>query len=172
MRGRSLGALAVVAAITACGGAGQAKAPRPTVTATPRAEPAGIAVIRGWSQALARGDIAAASAFFTTPSQVQLDPNQPVSTARSAADIGAVNRLLPCGAKLLAVRPVRGYLDALFLLTTRPGASCNGVGATARVAFVIAGGKITVWRRIPDEPGDAARGTPGAQPPPPTARAV
>lgn len=128
-----------------------------------------MAVIRGWAQALARGDIGGASGYFATPSAFQLSPDQPVATVRSPAEVRAANLMLPCGARLLEARPVSGYIDALFVLTSRPGGACgSGVGATARVAFLIRAGKIAVWRRIPDEPGDGARGSrpPGAPLPP------
>ncbi|MEA2298719.1 MAG: hypothetical protein QOF77_1655 [Solirubrobacteraceae bacterium] len=135
-------------------------------------------MIRAWAQALARGDVAGAGAYFATPSRVQIAPDQPVATVASAADARALNAMLPCGARLLDARPVARYIDALFLLGTRPGAACNGIGGTARVAFVIQGGKIAVWLRIADEPGDAARAAPGHRPPasptalPPTARSI
>ncbi len=176
MKTRALGSIVGVVALTA-GGCGGAAAHRgaPAAARTPApAATAGVGVIRAWSQALARGDVAAAAAFFAVPSQVQIATGEPAATVRSAAEARSVNLLLPCGAKLLDARPVGGYLDALFLLTTRPGAACKGIGATARVAFVISAGKIAVWRRIPDEAGDAARGAPGGPPGavPPTARSV
>jgi hypothetical protein len=155
--------IVLVAALAGCGGASH----RPA-----GASPAGdVPVIRAWSQALARGDVGAAAAYFATPSSVQIAPGEPVAVVRTGADARAVNLALPCGAKLLDARRAGGYDDALFLLLRRPGADCGaGVGGTARVAFVIRAGKIAVWRRIADEPGDAARAAPGfrapTQPPP------
>jgi hypothetical protein len=153
------------AAAPAAGGAAAAAAAKST---PPPADDnrAAVAVIRAWSRALARGDVAAASAYFATPSQVQVAPQEPVVTVRSLADARAVNLALPCGAELLDSRPVDRYVDALFRLGRRPGADCGaGVGGTARVAFVIRGGKIAVWRRIADEPGDASRAAPGFKAP-------
>jgi hypothetical protein len=122
-------------------------------------------VIAAWAQALARGDVGAAAAYFATPSRVQIAPGTPVATVRTLADARAVNLALPCGARLLDARPIRGHLDALFVLMRRPGADCGtGVGGTARVAFVIRAGRIADWRRIPDEPGDAAHAAPGYRP--------
>ncbi|MCA1657654.1 MAG: hypothetical protein LC713_08125, partial [Actinobacteria bacterium] len=77
----------------------------------------------------------------------------------------------------LDTHPLDRYIDALFVLARRPGADCGaGVGGTARVAFVIRAGRIAVWRRLPDEPGDAARAAPGYRAPapavPPGARVV
>jgi hypothetical protein len=132
-------------------------------------------VIRNWSLQLARGHVAAASRYFATPSVIQVDPNEPAVALRTMADVRAANGAFPCGARLLSSRIVDGYVDALFVLGDRPGGGpggCGtGTGLTARVAFVIKSGRITVWRRIPDEPGDAAHDAPGAQAPaapPPT----
>jgi hypothetical protein len=175
---RAMSSLVVVAAAGVLGGGcggGAARPPARTAAGGARQTDAtAVAVIRGWAGALARGDVAAASAYFATPSQVQISPGRPVATVRSQAGIRAVNAMLPCGAQLLDTRPMAGYIDALFLLGRRPGGDCgSGVGATARVAFLIRGGKIAVWRRVPDEPGDAARGTqPGTPRPSPAIRAT
>jgi hypothetical protein len=123
---------------------------------------------------LAGGHVAAASRYFATPSVIQVDPNEPAVTLRTMADVRAANGAFPCGARLLSSRIVDGYVDALFVLGDRPGGGpggCGtGTGLTARVAFVIKSGRIAVWRRIPDEPGDAAHDAPGthtpAAPPP------
>ena len=129
-------------------------------------------MIRGWSSALARGDVAVASRYFATPSLLQPDPNIPAVTLRNQAEVRAANRAFPCGARLLSTRAVGGYVDALFVLGDRPGGGpggCGvGTGLTARVAFVITSGRIVQWRRIPDEPGDTAHRAPGAQAPPAT----
>jgi hypothetical protein len=164
----SIGGVTLAAALGACGGGGHRAAP------AARTAGEGVPVIRAWAQALARGDIAAAAAYFATPSRVQIAVGGPLATVRSAGEARSVNRLLPCGAKLLDTRPAGGYIDALFILTRRPGADCgSGVGATARVAFVIRAAKIAVWRRIADEPGDVTRATPGAPGAvPPAARSV
>jgi hypothetical protein len=170
---RSTAGVLVAVALCGCGGGA---GPGHPAAAAPVSDgvAASVAVIRAWSRALARGDVAAASAYFATPSQVQITPDAPVVTVTTAAEARTVNRSLTCGARLLASRPVDRYIDALFRLGPRPGADCGaGVGATARVAFVISGGRIAVWRRIPAEPGDAAHAAPGpsspaAQPPTPT----
>jgi hypothetical protein len=56
-------------------------------------------------------------------------------------------------------------VQALFRLTGRPGkggSSCNpGVGETARTNFVIKAGRIRVWIRAPDQPGDNQGAPPG-----------
>jgi hypothetical protein len=152
-------------------GAG-AKAPAATAGSTGRPAPAAaVAVIRDWSSELAQGNVAAASAYFATPSVIQVDPTVPAVTLRTRAEVVAANRSLPCGARLLSARVVDRYIDSLFVLGNRPGGGpggCgSGTGLTARVAFVITGGRIAQWRRIPDEPGDSAHDSPGAQAPPP-----
>ncbi|GAC1435564.1 MAG: hypothetical protein NVSMB51_05240 [Solirubrobacteraceae bacterium] len=126
-----------------------------------------VGTVRAWSQALTRGDQVAAAALFAIPSIAQLDPTGPAGRIGARADARALDESLPCGARLLDARPRGRYIDALFLLTRRPGASCDGPGATARVAFRISDGKIAEWRRIADEPGDAARGTAPAPARPP-----
>jgi hypothetical protein len=170
---RSIVGVIAALALGGCGGgargaaapAGGPAAAGSTPPATENAR-AAVAVIRAWSQALARGDVAAATAYFAIPSQVQIAPQAPMVTVRSETDARAVNMALPCGAQLLDSRPVDRYIDALFRLGRRPGADCGtGVGGTARVAFVIRGGKIAVWRRIADEPGDGARAAPGFRAP-------
>jgi hypothetical protein len=129
-----------------------------------------VAVIRNWSSELAGGHVAAASAYFATPSVLQVDPNYPAVTLRTQAAVRAANQAFPCGAKLLSTRLVDGYVDALFLLGDRPGGGpggCGtGTGLTARVAFRIRAGLIVSWLRIPDEPGDSSHDGPGAGAPP------
>ncbi|HEU0316691.1 MAG TPA: hypothetical protein VFR49_05135, partial [Solirubrobacteraceae bacterium] len=81
---RSIVLAGLGAALAGCGGASH-----------PAAAPAGagpggqVPVIRAWSQALARGDVAAAAAYFATPSTVQIAPGEPVAVVRSGADARA-----------------------------------------------------------------------------------
>lgn len=117
-----------------------------------------VAVIRHWADALRRGDVAGAARYFHIPSVFAPGPDQEV-TLHSFADAKAANRALPCGAKLISVMKLGGALvQALFRLTGRtgPGGSpCNpGAGETARTNFVIRAGRIRVWLRAPDAPGD------------------
>ena len=62
----------------------------------------------------------------------------------------AFNRSLPCGAKLTEAVAVDRFTIATFELTERPGpGECgNGVGETAKTAFVVRRGLITQWRRV------------------------
>jgi hypothetical protein len=124
------------------------------------------AVVRGWSDALRVGQLDRAAAYFALPSTVQLTPGGPLATIRSRADARAFDELLPCGARLVSARRVGRFIDALFLLTTRPGTRCDGAGATARTAFDIAGGKIVQWRRVANEPGDSRFAKPQSVPGP------
>jgi hypothetical protein len=130
------------------------QAPRPADTRT-------VAVIRHWADALRRGDVRGAARYFHIPSVFAPGPDEEV-TIHTLAEAEAANRALPCGAKLISVVKVGGPLvQALFRLTGRPGpggSACNpGAGQTARANFVIRSGRIRVWLRAPDEPGDNAQ---------------
>ena len=77
---------------------------------------------------------------------------------RDLAQAEAANETLPCGARFISADQRGPYVNALFQLTGRPGpggSSCgSGAGQTARTNFLIANGRITVWVRAPDDPGD------------------
>jgi hypothetical protein len=123
-----------------------------------RADARTVAVIRHWADALRRGDVRGAARYFQIPSIFAPGPDEEV-TIRTFAEAEAANRALPCGAKLISVMRLGGPLvQALFRLTGRPGpggSACNpGAGQTARTNFVIRSGRIHVWLRAPDEPGD------------------
>jgi hypothetical protein len=110
-----------------------------------------LGVIRGWVETLADGDVDGAADYFAVPSVVQ--NATPPMTLRSRADVVAFNRSLPCGAKLVKARPVRGIIVATFRLRERPGGDCgSGVGLLARTAFVIKNERIVQWRRLPNPP--------------------
>jgi hypothetical protein len=116
------------------------------------------AVIKGWADALRRGDVRGAARYFQIPSVFAPGPDQEV-TLNSRAEAVAANTALPCGAKLISVVHVGGpFVQGLFRLTGRPGrggSACNpGVGQTARTNFVIKSGHIRVWIRAPDAPGE------------------
>ena len=146
--------------------------PAPTSTPTPRATPkpkpklAAVTpeekrIIKGWSEALRHGHVAAASRYFTIPAVV-FNGVQAFLTSRRA--VVMFNRGLPCGAKLLGTR--RGTEHAVvgtFRLTQRPGAHCgSGVGTLAAVAFLVRRHRIMEWLRADDQvdPKIAARATP------------
>jgi hypothetical protein len=150
-----LGASAVLSllaciALAGCGSSGDRRKTAVRVAA----DPAATKVVRAWSDALRRGDIDAAADLFALPSRVQLLPGAPYEVVSEHADAVAFNLALPCGGRLVKADQRGLYIDALFLLSDRPGSPCDAPGATARAAFLVRGGKIAVWRRQGAEPGD------------------
>lgn len=118
---------------------------------------AAVQVIEAWADALRRGDVGAAARYFRLPSVFADGSDAPVAI-HSLAQAQAVNRSLPCGAKLISAHRIGGEVNALFRLTGRPGpggGSCgSGAGTTARTDFDIQKGRIVAWVRAPDQPGD------------------
>jgi hypothetical protein len=171
MRRRSLALLAAAGTVAACGGSERPTTRTTTVTPQPPRAPApqrspapapARRVVKAWSDTLRHGHVAAAARYFALPAIVQIQPNaKPVRITRRPEAV-AFNLVLPCGARLVRVDRDGRYVNALFVLTERPGATCDAPGATARTAFLIRGGRIVEWRRAPDEPGDdaAAAGEP------------
>jgi hypothetical protein len=146
---RVAGLLACIALI-GCGSPG-----KHGPSATPGgADPAATKVVRAWADALRHGKIDAAADLFALPSRVQTLPGQPFLVVQVHADAVAFNLTLPCGGRLVKATQRGRYVDALFLLSDRPGSSCDAPGATARAAFLVRNGKITEWRRVGAEPGD------------------
>jgi hypothetical protein len=92
--------------------------------------------------------VAAASKRFALPSVIQ--NGTPPLTLTSRNQVEAFNRSLPCGATLTEAVAVDRFTIATFKLTERPGpGECgNGVGETAKTAFVVRRGLITQWRRV------------------------
>lgn len=154
---RAAAALALVAllAVAGCGGG------EGGTTVEPAADSGDVAVIEGWTKALAAGDERAAAGYFAIPSTVE---NGPLLTKiESRADAIAFNRSLPCGAEVVSARTTGELTTATFLLSDRPGGDCgSGAGATASTSFEIRDGKIVEWRRVDDAPspggGDGGEG--------------
>ena len=119
----------------------------PSATVPGDAAPADVAVIDAWAKDLAKGDVDAAAGYFKLPSVAE---NGVAIRIESLKDARLFNESLPCGAELVAAETDGAYTIATFRLTERPGpGTCgSGVGARARTAFVIEGGKITEWRRV------------------------
>ena len=118
------------------------------------------AVIRGWADALRRGDVERAIGYWRTPA-IAANGSQPFKLLTRRA-VRQFNDGLACGARLESVERDEGYVLATFRLTERKDApvSCgSGVGHRARTLFLLRGGKIVQWIRAPD-PQDAAD-TPG-----------
>src|SRR4051794_4547276 len=137
---RSCLALAAALALAGCGSA------RP---------PSDVDVVRGWTDALRAGHIAAADGFFALP--VVISNGGPPLRLRSLPEVDFFDRTLPCGAVVIGTRRVGQRLVATFRLTNRagPGAGCgSGVGGTAEVAFVVRDGHIAEWIRLVDPTSD------------------
>jgi hypothetical protein len=123
------------------------------------ADPDKVEVITEWADELRAGDVLAASERFAIPSVVQ--NGTPPIELTDRRDVEAFNRSLPCGARLTGAVSSGRYTIATFELTERPGpGECgDGVGETAKTAFVIEDGLIAQWRRVVDLPGDEPSGT-------------
>jgi len=114
------------------------------------ADPDAVQVIEQWADELRAGEVIAASERFAIPSVVQ--NGTPPIRLTDRREVEAFNRSLPCGAKLTEAIQAGKFTIATFELTERPGpGECgNGVGETAKTAFVIHDGLITEWRRVVD----------------------
>ena len=147
-RAPSVGAaLAALAIFAGCGGGSADQ--RESV---PGGAAAGdVEVIDAWSDALRAGDVEQAASYFKLPSLAE--NGTPPLRLDTRAKILAFNESLPCGAKLVRATSTGRFTTATFELTDRPGGGCGpGTGSTARTAFAIEDGKISEWRRVPDEP--------------------
>jgi hypothetical protein len=138
----------VAIALIGCGNGDQSEQHR----AAPRTGGDAAAVIRDWADTLRRGDVRGAAELFALPSIVS--NGTPPIELRTRAAARLFNASLPCGARLIRTSSAGRYTTAVFRLTERPGpGSCGqGTGLTARTSFVISGGKIREWRRVPDRP--------------------
>jgi len=157
--------LAAAAVLAGCGGGGDHRAhtaaadmgprqPRAGATSRPEAtapiapNPATLRVLRGWTDALRHGDVKGASRYFSIPAVVQNDTPPIRLTTRHQVEY--FNRALPCGAYLVRVEAAGVYTIGVFRLTERPGQGVcgSGSGNEAAVAFIVAHGRITQWRRL------------------------
>jgi hypothetical protein len=135
-----------VVALSGCGSSGKDS----DTTIPGGANPDTVGVIKRWADELRAGDVSAASERFAIPSVVQ--NGTPALRLTDRGEVEAFNRSLPCGAKLTEAFSSGKFTIATFELTERPGlGECgNGVGETAKTAFVIRNGLITQWRRVVD----------------------
>ena len=130
----------------------------------PPADPAQLAVVRRWADALRAGNFGRAAALFHLPSLFANGATDTI-TIHSVAEAEAANSTLPCGAVVISAFRHGRLIDVLFRLTARAGrgggkGSCGtGIGQTARTEFLIRDGQIVEWLRAPSLPGDP--GVPG-----------
>ena len=111
------------------------------------------AVVRGWADALRRGDVERASSFWGVPA-IAANGSQPFRLVTRRA-VRHFNEGLTCGARLESVERDKTYVLATFRLTNRrdrPGACAQGVGNRARTLFLLRDGKIVQWIRAADPP--------------------
>lgn len=120
----------------------------------PAAAAAAERVIRDWADTLRRGDVEGAARRFALPSVVVVQVGGPEVRLRTRGEAESFNASLPCGAVLARTVRAGRYVNATFRLVERAGAHCDGPGATARTAFLVRGGRIVEWRRLPDAPGE------------------
>jgi hypothetical protein len=141
-------ALAVLA--VGCGSADKPK-PSPPHVALP-----GESVVRGWTEALYKGQYERAANYFARGAIVQQSQTVVLTTHIKAL---AFNLSLPCRAKVTGVKQEpRGVLLASFKLFPGRGGLCAR-GGTARVRFFIRRGKIESWRQLPQAPTPTGQST-------------
>lgn len=144
-------ALLTTLALAACGSDdGTAPSAEDANGATPdvaAADPDDVAVIRGWVETLAAGDVEGAARYFALPSTAE--NGSLVIRIRTLEDAVSFNEALPCGARLISAETFGDFTTATFRLLDRPGGECGaGTGGTAATSFVIEDGKIVEWRRV------------------------
>ena len=154
--------------LSACGSGNKlAKTPPPPkqspVATPPQRQPASkadVAVIRGWTDALRRGRVDAATDYFSLPAVIS--NGGPAYRLTKRKQVRFFNRTLPCGAKFKEAIDTGVFVVATLVLTERPGrGKCGtGVGNEAYTAFLIRGHKIAQWRRVL-KPGPETTPAPG-----------
>jgi hypothetical protein len=145
---RAIAALATgLVVLAGCGSGGSSPVPG-------GADADATRVIKQWADELRAGDVRAASERFQIPAVVQ--NGTPALTLTDRQEILLFNESLPCGAELTRAETRERFTVATFRLTERPGpGECGaGVGESAQTAFVIRGGRIAEWRRVPDQPAE------------------
>jgi hypothetical protein len=116
------------------------------------ADDAAVHVIAHWLRALRSGDEAKAARFWATGAKFQ--NSTPVLTIDTPIEKLAIQKSLPCGAKIRQAGGPAPFVVLVFVLTQRPGGNCGtGAGKTARGAIRVAHGRIVEWYRLPDDPG-------------------
>jgi hypothetical protein len=116
-----------------------------------RADPVAVRVIARWLRALRSGDERRAARFWADGSKFQ--NATPVLTIDSAIEKLAIQKSLPCGAKIRKAGGPAPFVVLVFTLTNRPGGLCgSAAGHSARGAIRISHGRIAEWYRLPDDP--------------------
>jgi hypothetical protein len=129
--------LALAAFAAGCGGGGKSETP------------SGEDVIRGWTEAMYKGDFDKAADYFAGDAIVQQQVTILLRTHEDAVEWGSS---LPCRAKVTSVRPrPHGVLLASFELFPGRGGTCAR-GGSARVLFFIREGHIETWHQLPEAP--------------------
>jgi limonene-1,2-epoxide hydrolase len=133
---RHVAILALVVALTACGGHSARSAED---------------VARAWSTALDKSDNEAAATLFAPDAEVIQGGVLVLSKHRDAVQWNAA---LPCGGHITrVVRQGKDQVLVVFRLTERPGHHCDGPGLDAAAVFRVEHGKIVRWQQTvpPDE---------------------
>lgn len=111
-----------------------------------------VRVIARWLHVLRRGDEQAAARYWATGAKFQNGTS--VLTIDTPLEKLAIQKSLPCGAKIERAGGPAPFVVLVFRLTPRRGGDCGtGAGQTARGAIRVAHGKIAEWYRLPDAPG-------------------
>ncbi len=117
-------------------------------------------VIANWADAVRRGDVNTAAAFFDLPAIVY-QPGHTALQVNTPQIAAAFNASLPCGAKLLGTNPDGRYVVGTFVLVSVGKAKCASEGDLARVGFVFGDKRhprrFTEWWQVGDQP-DAKTG--------------
>jgi hypothetical protein len=156
--------------LAGCGGSNHAQqtpAPKRTTPADPNADlrlpahvprrahgpadRAAVRVIARWLRVLRRGDEVRAARFWATGAKFQ--NATPVLTIDTPIEKLAIQKSLPCGARIKRAGGPAPFVVVVFVLTERRGGDCgSGAGQTARGAIRVANGRIAEWYRLPDDP--------------------
>src|SRR5258707_3047814 len=113
-------------------------------TALGAADRAAVRVITRWLKALRRGEERKAARFWATGAKFQ--NATPVLTIDTAVEKLAIQKSLPCGARIKQAGGPAPFVVLVFVLTQRRGGDCGtGAGHTARGAIRVARGRIAEW---------------------------
>jgi hypothetical protein len=150
---KRLATTVAVVAVAGCGGGSEKHSPTPPQVHRPLP---GESVVRGWTEALYKGQYERAANYFARGAIVQQSQTVVLTTHIKAL---AFNLSLPCRAKVTDVKQEpRGVLLASFKLFPGRGGLC-AKGGTARVRFFIRHGKIESWRQLPEAPTPPGQST-------------